>query len=75
MDLSDQQVREWLEKVDNPSKFRCTPCNKTRSLSISEQSALIIHTSGTNIKKLQKKRDLTSLTRVRESQHTKNQSN
>ena len=58
MDLSDQQVREWLEKVDNPSKFRCTPCNKTRSLSISGQSALIIHTSGTNIKKLQKKKRL-----------------
>ena len=33
--LSDSQFKEWLKKVDDPSKFRCTLCNKTRSISTS----------------------------------------
>ena len=56
MDLGDQHVGEWLKKVDDPSKLRCTPCSKTRSLSISGQSVLIIHTSGDKHKEIAKKK-------------------
>ena len=50
--------------MDNPSKFRCTLCNKTKPLSTSGQSALSIHAVGININKLWKKNS-TSLTRVK----------
>ena len=50
----------------DPSKFRSTLCNKTRSLTTSGQSYLSIHTSGDNHKEIVKK-DIASLTRVRKN--------
>ena len=38
--------------MDDPSKFRCTLCNKTRSLSTSGQSAISIHASGDKHKEI-----------------------
>ena len=42
--------------MDYPSKFRCTLCYKTRSLSTSGQSVLSIHTSGDEHKEIVEKR-------------------
>ena len=54
--LSDPQFKEWLKKLDNLSKLRCTLCNKTGSLSTSGRSALSIHASGDKHKEIVEKR-------------------
>ena len=42
--------------MDNPSKCRCTLCNKTRSLSTSGGSAVSIHASGHKHKEIVEKK-------------------
>ena len=45
-----------VKKMDDPLKFRCTLCNKTRYLSTSRQSALSMHVSGDKHQKIVEKR-------------------